>query len=121
MKTNNIIYYPAISNENLYIENENTFYDSMLLYSFRHLKSIEGISQEDLLEALQKSLQICRLAGINPKHHFKQIYVCDSVIGTLIVDWRMSKTGFNLLIIQMPSANQKLASWRWKLADYKTY
>ncbi len=121
MKTDNVIYYPSVKNEFSHIETENTFYDSTLLYSFRHLTCIEDISQEDLLEALQKSLQVCCLAGINSRHHFKQIFVFDLAIETLLFDWRMSKTGFNLLIIQIPSANKKLASWLWKLADHKTY
>jgi hypothetical protein len=120
MKTESIIYYPLINTDFLHDEIENAFHDSLLCYSFRHLTYIEGISQENLLEALQKSLLVCRLAGINSKHHFKQIFVFDSVIETLLIDWRMSKTGFNLLIIQMPFANEQLASWLWKLADYKT-
>ena len=73
------------------------------------------------MEALQKSMQVCHLAGINSKHHFKKIFVFDSSIGTLLVDWRMSKTGFNLLVIQIPLADQKVAAWLWKLAEHKTH
>ena len=121
MKTDSIIYYPSLNTEFYYSNIESSFYDAMLLYSFRHLTSIEGTSQENLLEALQKAIQVCHLAGINSNHHFKQIFVCDITIGTLVIDWRMSKTGFNLLIIQMPFANEKLASWLWKLANHKNY
>ncbi len=121
MKTDNIIYYPSITDGFLQSEVENTFYDAMLIYSLRHLSFLEDVSEENILAALQKSLQICHLAGVNSRHHFKQIFVFDLNKGMLHIDWRMSKTGFNLLIIQMPSANVNLASWLWKLADHKTH
>ena len=118
MKTDSIIYYPSINNEFALNEVENSFYDTMLIYSLRHFASFENISTENIFEALRKSLQICHSAGINSKHHFKQVFLFDSTIGTLLIDWRMSRTGFNLMIIQMPSANEKLAHWVWKLAAH---
>ena len=121
MKTDNIIYYPSITNVFAQNERENAFYDAMLIYSLRHLAFLENVSQENIVEALQKALQVCHSAGINSKHHFKQIFLFDSTIGTLLIDWRMSRTGFNLLIIQMPSTNVNLAVWLWKLADHKTH
>ncbi|MBC7412779.1 MAG: hypothetical protein H7331_10050 [Bacteroidia bacterium] len=121
MKTDSIIHYPSIRNEFSKNEIENTFYDAMLIYSLRHISFLDNFSDENIVEALQKSMQVCHLAGINSKHHFKKIFVFDLTVGTLLVDWRMSKTGFNLFIIQMPSANEKVASWLWKLADHKTH
>ena len=118
MKADGIIYYPSINNEFVQNEMENTFYDAMLIYSLSHLEVIENVSRENIFEALQKSLQVCNSAGVNSKHHFKQIFLFDSTIGTLLIDWRMSRTGFNLMIIQMPSANEKLANWVWKLANH---
>ncbi len=99
---------------------EDSFYDSKLIYSLQHITFIGDISQENTMEALQKSLQTCYLAGINSKHHFKQIFVFDTSIGTLRLDWLMSRTGFNLMIIQIPSLNEKSAQWLWKLANNET-
>jgi hypothetical protein len=76
-----------------------------------------NITQGSTFEALKKSLQICHLADINSKHHFKQIYIFDATTGTLHVDWKMSKTGFNLMMIQIASTNKQFALWLWKLAE----
>ena len=120
MKTNHITHYASNKNQSSLNEFEEAFYDSMLLYSLRHLTFIGSVSEENTMEALQKSLQVCYLAGINSKCHFKQIFVFDVAIGTLRFDWLMSKTGFNLMIIQVPLASEEMALWLWKLADHKT-
>ncbi len=96
---------------------EEAIYDSKLHYSLRHLTFAESISPENILEALQQSLQICQLAGIESKHHFKKIYVYDADLNTLQIDWRMSKKGFNLMVMQFPLLNQEKAIWLWELAS----
>ncbi len=117
MKTAHITHY--FSNENQCASNEfeDAYYSSKLKYSLGHLTFIGNISHEFAMEALQKSLQVCYLAGINSKHHFKQIYIYDLNTGMLHIDWLMSKNGFNLMVIQIPSSNEKMARWLWELAD----
>lgn len=100
----------------MFNELEDAYYNSMLHYSLQHLSLLGDITPEKTMEALQKSLQICYLAGINSKHHFKEVYLFDVKTGTLTIDWRMSKIGFNLMIIQIPLLNEKLALWLWKLS-----
>lgn len=97
---------------------EETMNTNNLLYSFRNLSSLDEIPQECILDALQKSIQICFLAGIEVSHHFKQIYVYDSTIDTLQVDWLISKNGFNLMLMHIPSLNKKRATWLWELANF---
>ena len=98
-------------------EFEEAFYTAKLHYSLRHLRFTEKISQENIAEALQKSLQVCYLAGINSRQHFKQIYVYDANAGILYIDWLMSKKGFNLMVTQLPSVNENKARWLWQLID----
>jgi len=98
-------------------EFEEAIHNSRLTYSMKHLKVAGNISPEILLEALQKSLQICSLVGIDSKHHFKQIYVFDTSSGSLHIDWLMSKKGFNLMMMQVPFLNENKAKWLWQLAD----
>jgi hypothetical protein len=88
-----------------------------LKYSLRHLALIENISEDDSIETLKKSLQICQLAGIETKYHFKEIYVYDAVVHSLQRDWQMSQKGFNLLVMQFPVLNEKKARWLWALAN----
>ena len=98
-------------------EFEDAFYNTKRRYSLRHLVFSGDVSQENIMVALQKSIQICNLASINSRHHFKKIYVYDAALTTLCIDWRMSKKGFNLMIMQLPSLNEKIARWLWELTD----
>jgi hypothetical protein len=98
-------------------EFEEAVYHSQLSYSLRHLQLTGTIPEEVIMLALQKSLQVCYLAGINSKYHFKQIYVFDAGTEALYVDWLMSKKGFNLMLMQVPSLNERTARWLWQLAD----
>jgi hypothetical protein len=65
MKTDYITLYFSNEEQVAAGEFEEAFYSSLRQYSLRHLPFINDISQENIAEALQKSLQVCRLAGIN--------------------------------------------------------
>lgn len=117
MKIENLTIYSSNEDQTALGEFEEAFYNSMRRYSLRHLPIVEEISQENLLLALQKSLQVCQLAGINSKQHFKQIYIYDDDVKTIHIDWQMSKRGVNLMITQMPTINEKTARWIWELAN----
>jgi len=103
MKTDYITIYA--SNEDQSIEFEEALHNSLRQYSLLHLPFIEEISQENILEALQKSLQVCQLAGINSKQHFKKIYIYDDVVKSIHIDWKMSKRAVNLMATQIPTQN----------------
>lgn len=98
-------------------EFEEAIHDAMLQYSLLHLLRAGGTSQEEMMEAMQKAMQICMLAGINIKHHFKQIFVSDLSTGETYPDWRMSKKAFKLTIMQYPSLNEEIARWLWEMAE----
>lgn len=96
---------------------EEALQHSMRKYSLRNLRFMDEISQEQLSNTLQKSIQVCRMAGENSILHFKKIYVYDAELNTMKIDWRMTKKGLNLMIMQTPSVNEQMARWLWKLAD----
>lgn len=96
---------------------EDVFYDSKLTYSIRNLSFTGTFSPELIIEALQKSLEICNLLGVNTRCHFKKLYVYDEQMGVLRVDWLMSKNGFNLVVMQLPVLNEKMAKWLWALSN----
>jgi hypothetical protein len=96
---------------------EEALQNSMRKYSLRQMNLLEDISEEQISEALQKSMQVCRLAGINSVQHFKKIYVYDPEVSTMHIDWRMTKRGLNLMVMQTPSINERMARWLWELAD----
>ena len=116
MDTFQIIPYNSNDYNSVLKDFEDAICYATLKYSLRHLAFIENISEEDSLQALQKALQICQLAGIECKYHFNKIYIYDEVDHTLKTDWLMSKKGFNLMVIQFPSLNEKKALWLWKIS-----
>lgn len=120
METKSNTSFLSTKNQFSSVELDDSFYDSMLFYSLRHITFIGNISHESTISAIQKSLRMCQCIGINSKHHFKQIFVFDKNIDTLLIDWHMSKTGFKLMLIEISSADMKLALWLWKLANSKT-
>ncbi len=117
MKTTKITRYTSNEEQITLSEFEEAFYNSLRQYSLRHLTFAEDVTHENILEALKKSLQVCHLAGINSRHHFKKIYIYDAEISTMHIDWQMSKRGFNLMVMQIPSLNEKKARWLWELAN----
>lgn len=118
METGVIISYSSTAKQNEANEFEEAFYDSLCQYSLRDLQFVEGISHERIEEALQKSLQICHLVGINSSLHFKKIYVYDAENNVLHIDWRMSKRAVNLMITQISALNEGTARWLWELSKF---
>lgn len=117
MKNEGIALLPLRQNPFMMSDFEEALQNSMRRYSLRHLNFMDDVSQEQISEALQKSMQVCRLAGINSVHHFKKIYVYDPEVSAMHIDWRMTKKGLNLMVMQTSSMNEKMARWLWELAD----
>ena len=115
MKTDHLTLYSPAPRHSAIGEFEEAVIHSALQYSLMHLPVTEDILQEKILEALQKSIRICSLAGVKSKEHFKQLYIFDGSTGTLHIDWRMSKKGLKVMIMQMPTINEKTARWLWEL------
>jgi hypothetical protein len=90
---------------------------SKLEYSSTDLQVFQEISDEEMDEAVKNAILICHLVGIESKHHFKEINVFDVVFNTININWRMSKKGFNLVVMQFQKINRKNAIWLWQLAD----
>ncbi len=117
MKNEDIAVFSLRHNPFTINEFEEALQNSMRKYSLRHLNFMEDISEEQISEALQKSMHVCRLAGVNSVQHFKKIYVYDPAVSTMHIDWRMTKKGLNLMVMQTHSINEKMARWLWELAD----
>lgn len=117
METNEIMIlssnYNPISMDNF----EEIFLASMRRYSIRHLPLPHEVSQDSILEALQKSLKVCQMAGIDGTHHFKKVFVYDADVQSVQIDWQMTKRGLNLMAMHSPELNEQMALWLCKMAD----
>jgi hypothetical protein len=96
-------------------EFEEALRNAQFCYSLRDVERIGKIPAEKLSQALQAALVICKLAGQNSQWHFKQIYVYDENLHTLHTDWLLSRSGYNLMVMQIPQLNQNKAIWIWEL------
>jgi len=117
VKTDYITLYSSTARQFANSEFEEALHHSMLQYSLQHLPIIEDIEQEKIMEALQKSILICSLAGIESKQHFKRRYIFNENTATLHIDWLMSKKGLNVMVMQIPIVNEQMARWLWELAE----
>jgi hypothetical protein len=117
MKNEEIALFSLRHNPFMMNDFEEALQNSMRKYSLRRLNFMEDVSEEQILESLQKSMQVCSLAGVNSVQHFKKIYVYDPEVSTMQIDWRMTKKGLNLMVMQTPSINEKMARLLWELAD----
>ena len=104
---------PYSSRNNYFYQNEfeDAVYHSARSYSMQHLIVAGITSQEDILKALQRAMKVCSLAGIDARLHFEKIFVYDVNNETIYTDWLMTKKGFNLILIQYPLLNEKIARW----------
>ena len=117
METLNNVRLPACKHQFSYWGLDDIFYNSKLKYSIRNLSFGRNFTMEVTIEALNKSLLVCNLLGIDGRHHFKKIYIYNSKLDIIEIDWLLSKIGLNLLIMQYPSPNKAMARWLWELAS----
>jgi|ERR1043165_1598921 hypothetical protein len=116
METYQITVYERHPARSVFDELDEALLESRLQYSMRHVLYTGAASMEELQLALQKSMQICSLAGSNSHYHFKPVYVFDPQTGITHTDWLMSKKAFCLMVMNLP-LNEQTAKWLWELTD----
>lgn len=92
---------------------ENALQRIELKHSLQNLADSENLSFENAIEAVMKALDLCHLAGIRECNHFRKIYMYDSTLKTLILDWLMSVNGLNLVIMQLPLVRKEEEGCIW--------
>jgi hypothetical protein len=119
MKTESITLYCSPVSQSAIAAFEEALYTSLMHYSLRHLPSADNnpIVQEHVLEALWHCLNVCSKAGMNTNRHFKKMYVFDCTTATLSIDWRMSRSGLNLMMMSIATVDEGAARWAWELAN----
>ncbi|MBC7525821.1 MAG: hypothetical protein H7239_15465 [Flavobacterium sp.] len=117
MKNNAIVPYATENYLSFLKELKESILHSKLQYSSIDLKLIQEMTYGEVEESIKNAIEICHLVGIESEYHFKKIYVFHVDNNSINIDWRMSKKGFNLVIMQLQKINKKNAIWLWKLAD----
>lgn len=108
-----------------YTSEENDFFDqfaetlvnSELTYGCMDLRKTGIIDEADMAIAISKSMQTLQQAGIFPHHHFRHIFVTNIQTGNTYNDWRMSKTGFLLVLMHSSCKSPTLTKWKIEMVQ----
>lgn len=85
-------------------------------YNTTHLV-LAGLQPDEITTAISKAMKVCRLNAIDTGDHFRSFYVFDENSGTTYCDWRMSREGFTLVIMNATHSNMTIARWQWELVN----
>lgn len=77
---------------------------------------LAGLQPEEIDTAIRRAMKICRLNEVDTADHFQTLYVFDETNGNTYCDWRMTRQGFSLAIMNAPHDNEIIAHWLWELA-----
>lgn len=118
METTNLIRYEM----NTYHELEDfaeMIHSIELKYTTRHLLLI-GLTNEDIQAGINRGMNVCGLNGIDSGDHFRSVYIFDEKTSRIYCDWRMTRQGFTLVIMNTPASNPAIAHWQWELINSST-
>jgi hypothetical protein len=87
-------------------------------YTTRQL-IVAGVQPDEILHSINKAIKVCRLNLVDPSDYFRSCYVFDESSGNLYCDWRMTREGFMLTIMNTPATNTAIAHWQMRLAKAK--
>jgi hypothetical protein len=87
-----------------------------LRYNTGHLV-MAGVTPEEITMAINKAIQVCQLNGIDPAGHFHAMYVFNEKTHNTYYDWRMSRQGFALVLMNVPPVNSMIARWQWEMVN----
>ena len=87
-----------------------------LKYNSWHLLQA-GIEPTAIHSAIEKAMHVCNLNGIDTDHHFRPFYIFNEEKATTYCDWRMTRQGFYLVLLNSPAETIQLAKWQWGLAN----
>jgi hypothetical protein len=79
-----------------------------LQYSAMDLFRAGAESWKEIDGAVKLSIQTLIKANLNPQMHFKFRFLTDIASGNIVQDWKMSKTGFVLTLLNIQGKNPLL-------------
>ena len=85
-------------------------------YHSDHLALI-GLSPAEIHDAITCAMKVCKLNGVEATEHFALQYVFDEKEHSTYGDWKMTRQGFILSILNAPKTNEAIARWQWELVN----
>jgi hypothetical protein len=98
---------------------EDAMNDRNLIFVGNSLFDIGFASYKEIEEAVQRARAVCTCSGVPIDQHFKAIFISDEDHHTVQRDWRLSRLGYTLCILNGSSENPLVA--RLQMAILNTY
>lgn len=89
---------------------------SLVAYASEAAKEMGFGSNNELVNAVKRSIQICENSGVPVEGNFKPVYKCSA--DGIEFDWKLSGLAYNLVCINGESVNPKVASKQIELLKY---
>ncbi len=115
MNTINISRY-EITTSGILTDFEEIFHSAAFKYNTDHL-AMSGLQPDEIMTAIGMAMKVCRLNQIDPAEHFRSLYIFDETSHNTYSDWRMTRQGFALVVINTPAHNTAIARWQWQLIN----
>ena len=117
MKNHSVIVYSTENFLSFLKPLKESFSFNNLTYSSRDLQTIQPMSATEIDHVINTAITICQTIRVDSSSHFKKIFVYDFRDKTIKSEWRLSKKGFNLAVMQFQKISHRNAIWFWQLAD----
>ena len=77
----------------------NAVEDMRLIFKASRLCEAGMTSLDELTRAVEQAMKVCIIGGIPIRNHFKAYYIADENHREMIKDWKLSKLGFALVML----------------------
>lgn len=109
----NITFYRDDSSKEILQEFLESVLDLDLKYLASDLTGYGFTLSNDLTEAVERAICVCRTAEISVRENFKPIYIFGD--GQIICDWRISDLGQKLIILNANPCNPLVANYQLQM------
>lgn len=76
-----------------------------------------GIRPGEINEAVSRAMRVCRLNAVETTEHFRPLYIFDKDQGNTYCDWKMTRQGFTLVLMNAPVTHMAIAQWQWQVIN----
>ncbi|MCB0571942.1 MAG: hypothetical protein KDC66_19380 [Phaeodactylibacter sp.] len=109
---NLILYEPELES----FESIDNFMDGLFSMQMPYLASgllEKGLSPREIVGAVRRAVNACRVAGYNPRRHFYPVYT--QYQGQLVRDCKLSAFGYGLVLLNGPDGSPIVAEFQARL------
>ncbi|MEP1094192.1 MAG: damage-inducible protein D [Cyclobacteriaceae bacterium] len=93
----------------------NAVEDMRFIFKASRLCEAGMTSSEELIRAVEQAMKVCIISGIPVRNHFKAFYIADEGQHDMTRDWKLSKLGFALVMLNGDAENPMVGKLQLEL------